>query len=164
MRVSSVEAANLNRTSTVRAHDARKRNVWLYSIAAFLALIGLADALYLTVEHISGRGVRCTVSGGCNEVLGSAYATLPGGIPLASLGAVAYFMVFSLATLAAFGYRAARTALVLLAALMLAVSLWLLFVQAYVLRAFCEYCLLSAAITLLLTGLVIAGRFVVRIE
>jgi uncharacterized membrane protein len=35
-------------------------------------------------------------------------------------------------------------------------SLWLLYVQAFLLHAYCRYCLFSAAITFLLTGLVIA--------
>jgi uncharacterized membrane protein len=35
-------------------------------------------------------------------------------------------------------------------------TLWLLYVQAFVLKAFCDYCLFSAAIVFLLTGLLIA--------
>jgi len=76
------------------------------------SLIGLADAIYLTVEHLSGRSVRCTLSG-CSEVLSSPYATVR-GIPLAAIGAFAYFTVFSLATLAAFGYRVAGKVLTLI--------------------------------------------------
>ncbi|HEY0099360.1 MAG TPA: hypothetical protein VGB76_10460, partial [Pyrinomonadaceae bacterium] len=36
----------------------------LYALAAVLALAGLADAVYLTVEHLTGRSVRCTVTSG----------------------------------------------------------------------------------------------------
>jgi uncharacterized membrane protein len=92
-------------------------------------------------------------------VLGSAYATL-GGIPIASLGALAYFTVFSCATLAAFGYSGARALLQLVVALMFLATLWLLFVQAFILRAFCAYCLLSAAVTLTLAGIVVALRLI----
>jgi len=56
----------------------------LYGVAAFVSLIGLADAIYLTVEHLSGASVRCTLSG-CSEVLSSPYATVR-GIPLQQLG------------------------------------------------------------------------------
>lgn len=136
---------------------ARQRGTLLYAMAALVSLIGLADAVYLTVEHLAGRSVRCTVITGCSEVLSSAYATI-NGIPLASLGSLAYFTAFSLATLAAFGYRPARTLLAVIVALMFAVTLWLLFVQAFVLHAFCEYCLLSAAVTLSLTTIIIAAR------
>ena len=134
------------------------RDALLYAMAALLSLVGLGDAIYLTVEHLTGQNVRCTVTTGCNEVLGSAYAAV-GGIPLAALGAVAYFTVFSLATLAAFGYRGARTLLNIVVALMLLTTLWLLFVQAFVLHKFCEYCLLSAAVTLSLAAIVTIRRF-----
>jgi uncharacterized membrane protein len=67
---------------------------WFYTLAALLALVGLADALYLTINHLTGQTARCTVAGGCNEVLGSAYASV-GGMPIAALGAAAYFAVFS---------------------------------------------------------------------
>src|SRR2546421_11472236 len=76
----------------------------LYSSAAFVSLVGLADSIYLTVEHLSGRSVRCTIVTGCSEVLSSPYASVQ-GVPLALIGATGYFVVFSLATLAAFGYK-----------------------------------------------------------
>jgi uncharacterized membrane protein len=126
-----------------------------FVIAAALSLVGLADALYLTVQHIAGRSVRCTVITGCDEVLASAYAVLPGGIPLAALGAIAYFAVFSLATLAAFGNGWARSLLMALVALMLATTLWLLYLQAFILGKFCEFCLLSAAVTISLSVLMV---------
>jgi len=129
----------------------------LYSLAAVLSLVGLADAIYLTVEHLTGRSVRCTVTGGCSEVLGSPYATI-GGYPLALFGALAYFTAFSLATLAAFGSQRAGNLFALLAALMFAASLWLLYLQAFVLHAFCQYCLLSAAVTALLACIAVARR------
>ncbi len=118
----------------------------IYAIAALLALVGLADALYLTIEHVTGKTVQCTIVAGCSEVLSSSYAVM-GGVPLAAVGAAAYFTVFSLATLAAFGYRAAGTLLTPITAVMVLVSLWLIYVQAFVIRAFCQFCLLSAAIS-----------------
>ncbi|MFN2453231.1 MAG: vitamin K epoxide reductase family protein [Pyrinomonadaceae bacterium] len=129
----------------------------LYVLAALLALAGLADALYLTIEHLTGSSVRCTVSGGCNEVLSSAYAKI-GAIPTASLGALAYFMAFSLTTLVIFGYRSARAPLAVLVVIMLATSIGLVCVQAFVLHAFCEFCLLSALITTLLATVVFIAR------
>ncbi len=129
----------------------------LYSLAAVLSLVGLADAVYLTVEHLTGRSVRCTVTNGCSEVLSSPYATV-GGYPLALFGALAYFTAFSLATLAAFGSARAGNLLAALVALMFATSLWLLYLQAFVLHAFCQYCLLSAAVTMLLAVIVVVRR------
>ena len=132
-----------------------------YTTAAVLSLLGLADALYLTVEHVTGQSVRCTILSGCSEVLSSRYATV-GGIPLAAVGAAAYFTVFSLATLAAFGYRAAGTVLTPIVTAMFVVSLWLIYLQAFVIREFCQYCLFSAAITFALLLVVVVGRFVLK--
>ena len=123
---------------------------WTYIIAALLALAGLADSIYLTVQHITGESLRCTIISGCSEVLSSPYAQV-GPVPLAAIGAAAYFTVFSLATLAAFGYRFALPVLKIVVALMFLMTLWLLYLQAFVIRHFCQYCLLSAAVTTALT-------------
>ena len=133
----------------------------LYIIAALLSLLGLVDALYLTIEHVTGQSVQCTIISGCSEVLSSRYAVVA-GFPLAAVGAAAYFAVFSLATLAAFGYRAAGTLLTPLVTAMFFVSLWLIYLQAFVIREFCQYCLFSAAITTGLLVVVVVGRFVLK--
>ena len=124
----------------------------LFFISALIALAGLADACYLTVAHLTGQDVVCGSRWGCSVVLNSAYASV-GGIPTAAFGALAYFAAFSCATLAAFGYARARTFLALVVALMFATSLGLLYVQAFILHAFCPFCLVSAALTFLLAGL-----------
>ena len=135
-----------------------RRAATLHAVAAFVALLGLADAIYLTVEHITGQSVRCTVISGCSEVLSSPYATVH-GYPLALIGAIAYFTVFSLATLAAFGYRLVSGLLLLVVTLMFLTTLWLLYLQAFVIHHFCQFCLLSALVTATLAALVaIASR------
>jgi uncharacterized membrane protein len=125
-----------------------------YLIAALLSLVGLADAIYLTVQDLTGQNLRCTIVTGCAEVLGSKYAHL-GPIPLASVGALAYFSVFSLAILAAFRYRFAGALLLALVSVMFLMTLWLLYLQAFVIHHFCQYCLLSATVTVVLTILVL---------
>lgn len=126
----------------------------LYVTAAIVSLLGLADALYLTIEHVTGQSVRCTIVAGCSEVLSSQYAVVA-GVPLALIGAAAYFSVFSLATLRAFGYRIAAMLLTPLVLLMFLFSLWLIYLQAFVIHAFCQFCLFSAAVTTALTVIVL---------
>ena len=134
-----------------------RRAAILYGATAFVSLIGLADSIYLTVEHLAGRSVRCTITSGCSEVLSSQYASVR-GFPLAALGAIAYFVVFSLSTLAAFGYRNSGKLLTLLVAAMFLTTLWLLYLQAFVIGHFCQFCLLSALVTTTLTVFVIFAR------
>jgi uncharacterized membrane protein len=132
---------------------------WSYLIAAAVSLVGLADAIYLTVQHMTGASLRCTIISGCSEVLSSPYAQV-GPVPLAAIGAAAYFTVFSLAILCAFGYRFVVPFLKIILALMFVATIWLLYLQAFVIRHFCQYCLLSAAVTTILTLIIfLRGRF-----
>jgi len=129
----------------------------LYAVAALLSLLGLADALYLTIEHVTGQSVRCTILAGCSAVLSSPYAVVA-GIPLAAVGAAAYFTVFSFIILTLFGYGIAGKLLLPVVGAMFLVSLWLIYLQAFVIREFCQYCLLSALITTTLLVLVVLSR------
>jgi uncharacterized membrane protein len=129
--------------------------VIFYAVAALISLIGLAEATYLAVLNLTGETAVCGGSASCFQVLGSVYAKIF-GIPISAFGALAYFCAFSFSIFAAFGYARARTFLITTAAGMFAVTLWLLYVQAFLLHAFCRYCLFSAALIFLLTGLVIA--------
>ncbi len=148
-------------TAEIQDGAAGRGRLW-DALAAVVSLVGVLDASYLTVEHLSGNSVRCMIVTGCDEVLQSSYATLPGGVPVAALGAVAYFTVFSLATLSVFGYDSARRLLAPLVALMFLATLWFLYLQAFRIHAFCVYCLLSAAVTTTLTLIVFAGRLLAR--
>ena len=134
---------------------ARFRKI-LYIVAAIVALAGLADATYLSVQAFTGETLSCGGSPDCFRVLGSSYSKVR-GFPVALLGALAYFCVFALATFAASGYARARTFLIPIIVAMFLATLWFLYVQAFVLHAYCRYCLFSAAITFLLAGLLIAA-------
>ena len=127
----------------------------LYTIAAIVSLAGLADAAYLSVQALTGETLSCGGSPDCFRVLGSSYAKV-GGVPVALFGALAYFTVFAFATFAAFGYARARIFLIPIIGAMFLATLWFLYVQAFILHAYCRYCLFSAAITFLLSGLMIA--------
>jgi len=127
----------------------------LYCIAGFFCLLGLADATYLTVLALTGETAACSGQAGCFEVLGSAYSKV-GGIPVAAFGVAGYFSAFTFATFAAFNYPRARKFFAIMVSVLFASTLWLLYVQAFLLHAFCRYCLFSAAICFLLMGLVVA--------
>ncbi len=133
----------------------RRFPAWFYWTVAVLALLGLTDATFLTVAHLTGDDAICGSRVGCSEVLSSSYATIR-GIPTAAFGAVAYFVVFSLGVLIAYGYVRLRGLLALTVGLMFLASLYFLYLQAFVLHAFCPFCLLSAALTFLLAGLLLA--------
>jgi len=139
--------------SRPRPASSRARTIF-YTLAAIISLAGLAESTYLTVSHLAGETLACIASQGCSEVLSSKYARV-GQIPLAAFGMAGYFLVFSLAILAAFGELRVRKFLMLAVAVMFLATLWLLYVQAFILHAFCDYCLLSAAFIFALAGVLI---------
>ena len=124
-----------------------------------LAIVGFADSAYLTAEHLSGDLPSCSVIHGCGEVLTSKYATV-GSVPVAAFGASYYVLVIVL--MVAFldtGRRLAIHAAAWLTTGGFLASLYFVYIQAFVLRAFCQYCLLSALTSV---GLFVLGIIIMR--
>lgn len=130
----------------------------LPALAAVVALIGIADAIYLTIHHYTGEKVPCTIVAGCEQVLTSSYAEIA-GIPLAAFGAFAYFTAFSLAILAAFGNRSMWKLFGIQASIMAVFTVWLVYLQGFVIEAFCQFCLVSAAVTFTLFAIFLISKF-----
>jgi len=111
------------------------------------AVLGLADATYLTVEHYRNVIPVCVIAKGCDTVLTSSYATVF-GVPTAAFGIVFYLAM----TVSAIAYidkpsPRIRYALLVLASSALLVSAGLLYIQLEVLRAICIYCMTSIGST-----------------
>jgi len=125
-------------------------------IAAAVACFGLLDSGYLTIKHLQGSYIRCGDE--CSAVLGSKYAEGVAGIPLAGFGAMAYLSVLVAALLTAQGSAIGRLLLTIIAPAMALISVWLIYLQAFVIHSFCKYCLASAAASFTLAGLVLIDR------
>lgn len=138
---------------------ARPTFVKLPAAAAIVALAGLADAVYLTVHHYTAEPVPCSIISGCETVLTSSYAEIA-GVPLAAFGAAAYFIAFSLALLTAFGNRSMWTLFGVQTILMAIFTVWLVYLQAFVIGAFCQFCLISAITTFTLLIFYFLSRFI----
>jgi len=126
--------------------------------ASVVAVVGLIDAVYLTIHHYTAEVVPCGEGFDCGAVLTSPYATI-GDIPLAAFGAVAYFTAFSLALLTAFGRRSLWTVFGIQTIMMAAASCWLIYIQYAYIHAWCQYCLLSAGTTFTLYLIYLVSRF-----
>lgn len=129
--------------------------------ASIVALAGMVDAIYLTIHHYNAEPVPCGGPFDCEMVLTSPYAEIY-GIPLAAFGAAAYFTAFSLAILAAFGDRRMWNFYGVVATLMAAFSCWLVFLQAFRIGAYCQYCLISAATSVTLFILFLFSKLLGR--
>ena len=106
-----------------------------------LALAGIAIAAYIEYERATGGSLACG-TGGCEEVQSSKYAELL-GVPVAVLGLLAYVALLATALVRAPAAALAGAALALAG---LAFAVYLLVVQAFVLEAYCTWCLASDAV------------------
>jgi uncharacterized membrane protein len=113
---------------------------------ALLSFVGMFDALYLSLKRNAGP-IPCHVTRGCTDVLTSRYSEIM-GIPLSVLGLIFYIFVFSLAVFEISGVGKTLNRLFWPATLGVAISAVLVGIQAFALRAYCEYCLLSAILVL----------------
>ena len=145
---------SLNKPST----PIPKRVVWFF---AFFSFVGFLDATYLAVKHYLGTPVNCSIFEGCEKVTTSQYATL-GGVPVALLGAIYYFLIFILVI----AYLDTKKERVLyftarLTPIGLLASLWFLYLQLFVIKAICFYCMISAITS---TMLFIFGIILLRLK
>ncbi len=106
-------------------------------IAAVVALAGILVSGYLTRAHYGDGSLVCPVGGGCETVQESEYAELA-GVPVALLGLVAYSVLLALIVWDAPLARLGAAALALTGLLF---SAFLLVLQAFVIEAFCIWCL-----------------------
>ena len=104
-----------------------------------VALVGVAVAGYLTYVHYQPESLICTGGGGCETVQESSYAELF-GIPVALLGLLAYVAVLGLAV---WDTELARTLAAAIALGGLAFAGYLVALQAFVIDAWCVWCLVN---------------------
>jgi uncharacterized membrane protein len=108
-----------------------------------IAFLGLVDTLYLGIKR--GKPVPCSITTGCEEVLNSRYSAVA-GIPISWFGFAFYLAVFSASVFALFGNESLLRLIFWPAMAGFVISMGLLAIQAFVLRAYCQYCLASAGL------------------
>jgi len=126
---------------------------WLYIIFLIVSFIGFLDATYITAKHYFGSPITCSILGGCEQVTTSIYSAVF-NIPVALIGAVYYLILFTLTVL----YLDIKNEHVFYTASKITVlgfmaSLWFVYLQFFILNAFCLYCLVSAATSTILFAL-----------
>ncbi len=136
-----------------------KKLSWIQGILAF---VGFLDATFLTVEHYAGLSLPCITGAACDLVTKSQYSTI-GPIPIALLGALYYlgFLLFALYLLQSQDERVARVGY-LVSWSGFFVSLLLVGLQLFVLKAICVYCMASATTSTLLWATSMYGLSLLR--
>ena len=116
-------------------------------VLILISFLGLIDTLYLGMKR--GKPVVCSLTNGCEEVLNSRFSAI-GGIPISWFGFAFYLTVFSAAVFGAFGDDRLLRLVFWLALAGFVISMGLVGIQAFILRAYCQYCLGSAILMTLI--------------
>ncbi len=120
---------------------------WVPVVLLVLALVGFADATYLTIEHYQNEIPPCAI-GGCETVLTSAYSNIA-GIPVSLLGSLTYLVLIVLLLLYLDTKKEIFLRIVLPVSFVAALaSAFFLFLMAFVLKALCQYCAVSDVISI----------------
>jgi uncharacterized membrane protein len=119
---------------------------WTWSGAIVLALIGLVDSIYLSYIKLANQAASCAIFGGCEAVNNSRFAAV-GGVPVAVIGAAGYLLILVLLYLdrpGAGGSEAVRFAFFGVTLAGTLYSIYLTYIEFFVLEAVCPFCVLSA--------------------
>lgn len=108
-----------------------------------IASIGFLDAVYLTSKYFVGT-INCGVWTGCQEVLNSSYSSIL-GFPTAGFG-VLYYLSIIIAVLLYWQtqHKLSTKYLMLAPSLGFIFTLWLVYIQVWIIKYICVYCMLSA--------------------
>ncbi|HSM07540.1 MAG TPA: vitamin K epoxide reductase family protein [Gemmatimonadota bacterium] len=135
-------------------------DVTRYRIVAILALVGLFVSAYLLLYSLGYYGMIQCGTGACEVVQTSKYAVFL-GVPVSGWGAAWYAGMLGLALVMAPGRletsRPGRL-IALGATAGLAFSIYLTAIEAFVLEAWCRWCVVSAVLTVAIFLLVAPWR------
>lgn len=131
-------------------------------VIAVLSLVGLFVALYLLANKLGLTGPMVCGIGECATVQASKWSMI-GPVPVSALGVGGYIALLAAALFglqpAGLRSRAVSGLLVALSTVALAFSVWLTYLEAFVIRAWCQWCVISA---ILVTIIFVAALSEVR--
>ena len=134
------------------AEPTPSRSLWLWG-SVVLSLAGIGVSSYLAYHRVFGGSLVCTRWADCDVVNNSVYSLLF-GIPVSFIGLAGYLALLALAIAALVTAGTTQRAILLLSLLMalggFGLSVWLTYVEIYIIEALCVWCLASAAIITLL--------------
>lgn len=109
-----------------------------------LSIVGFVDASFLAVEHYMGKIPPCSLTNGCEKVTTSDYSVIF-GVPVALAGALYYLSLIVLLILFLDIKKPIFIKIFIsLTGLGFISSIFFTYLQFFVIKAICPYCLLSA--------------------
>jgi uncharacterized membrane protein len=127
---------------------------WLIPL---LSVVGIGVAAYLTYVEASGAEAICGPVGDCNTVQESKYALLFGVIPVGAIGLVGYMAIILSWLTAKFGNNPlvewAKIGMLAMSLMGTLFSIYLTFLEPFVIGATCAWCITSAILITVLMWL-----------
>jgi len=123
---------------------------WPVKLIFASGFIGFIDAAYLSATRYLGGIPDCKIVSGCEDVLASSYATFL-HLPVSTWGIIYYALILTLAALIQ-GNRPAKfiKLLIFCAVTGVVATLYFIYLQAFILNAWCIYCLASGVTSVLI--------------
>lgn len=113
-----------------------------------LSFLGFVDSTYLTIVHYKNIIPPCSITQNCEKVLSSKFAAIA-NIPISLFGSIFFILILVICILILQKNQARlKKMLFFLSTLGIIAAIILFYIQWMVLKAFCQYCLLSEAIIL----------------
>lgn len=126
---------------------------WLIGTIIAVALVGFSDCVFLFAKSVSGGPIPCFITTGCDTVTTSNYSVL-WGVHLYVWGMAFYLTIGLLALLYWDTKKVIFLKLLSMGTIVgFVVSLYYLYLQKFVIKAFCIYCIGSAITSTILFAL-----------
>lgn len=119
-----------------------------------ISILGFFDATYLVIKHYNGIIPPCSIQG-CKIVLTSAQSKIA-GVPVALFGSL-YYLTLLILSIASLNNKRLITIASKITPLGFIASLYFVYLQFFVIKEICQYCMVSAGTS---TLLFVAGMYV----
>jgi uncharacterized membrane protein len=131
-----------------------RRDVWLWA-PLLLSLAGMGISGYLVAKRLTGGGLACSRWAQCDVVNNSMYAVMY-GVPVSVIGLAGYLLLLAVGVAVLLTEGPAHRRLLALALLLalggVGFSIYLTYVEIYLIQALCSWCVASAVVIALLAA------------
>ena len=134
---------------------------WLVRAAYIFVILGLAVATYMTIYKITGNNAMCGGSGGCATVTASRYSEI-NNIDVPVIGVIGNLAMLSVLLFQNRNSFLQKNGTLIFFGLALAgfvFTLWLIYLEIFILKAFCPFCV-TAQTLMVLTFIIAVTRLI----
>lgn len=133
-----------------------------FVILLSMAAVGIGETVYLIKKRLAVEPPLCVIGYECRKVLESEYSSIL-GIHNDVLGLAFYITIAILGILLALGINPLNIIDIMLEAMVIGgalASVALLYIQWRVIRAWCSWCIISAATTFVMLAVIVFGSLI----